>query len=176
MFGLPPPSGAPMAGVSRDGTLRFPDGAPTTNTMNMTRTIKSVALAIAGVIMLPSCVANGNSTSLSNADNYKVKATQHGKASWYSVGTNGGTRTASGKRLSNQAATAAHKTLPMGTKVRVTNQDNGKSEVVTITDRGPYVRGRIIDLTIGCAERLGFRSRGVVPVKVEVLGHLDTEN
>jgi rare lipoprotein A len=60
----------------------------------------------------------------------------------------------------------------MGTKVRVTNQTNGKSEVVTITDRGPYTRGRIIDLTIGCAERLGFRQRGVVPVKVEVLGHV----
>jgi len=63
----------------------------------------------------------------------------------------------------------------MGTKVRVTNQANGKSEIVTINDRGPFVRGRIIDLTIGSAERLGFRSRGVAPVKVEVLKHVDSD-
>jgi rare lipoprotein A len=103
-----------------------------------------------------------------------VKSVQHGKASWYSVRTNRGTKTASGQRLSNEGATAAHKTLPMGTKVRVTNQNNGKSEIVTINDRGPYIRGRIIDLTIGSAERLGFRSNGVAPVKVEVLGHVNT--
>ena len=94
---------------------------------------------------------------------------QHGKASWYSIKTNYGTRTASGEPLANTASTAAHKTLPMGTMVRVTNVANGKSEVVRITDRGPYTKGRIIDVTVGCAERLGFYSRGVVPVKVEVL-------
>lgn len=144
----------------------------------MTRNLKSVALAIAGVIALPSCATTGNarSKSPSSAEGLAVKSVQHGKASWYSVGTNSGTRTASGERLSNNAATAAHKTLPMGTMVRVTNQNNGKSEIVRITDRGPYVRGRIIDLTIGCAERLGFRSNGVAPVKVEVLGHLDTRD
>jgi rare lipoprotein A len=57
----------------------------------------------------------------------------------------------------------------MGSTVRVTNMANGKAEVVTITDRGPYIRGRIIDVTVGVAERLGFSARGVVPVKVEVL-------
>jgi rare lipoprotein A len=105
-----------------------------------------------------------------------VKSVQHGKASWYSIATNRGTRTASGTRLCNQGATAAHKTLPMGTKVRVTNENNGKSEIVTIIDRGPYIRGRIIDLTIGSAERLGFRSRGIAPVKVEVLGHSENKS
>jgi rare lipoprotein A len=64
----------------------------------------------------------------------------------------------------------------MGTKVRVTNQANGKSEIVTINDRGPFIRGRVIDVTIGTAERLGFRTRGVVPVKVEVLGHVNTDD
>ena len=83
------------------------------------------------------------------------------------------TRTASGQRLTNDAYTAAHKTLPMGTKVRVTNENNGRSEIVTINDRGPYIRGRIIDLTIGSAERLGFRRNGIAPVKVEVLGHVN---
>lgn len=143
--------------------------------MNMTRKFKSVALAIAGVILLPSCATTGNATSKNKTGdaNLAVTKVQHGKASWYSIATNRGTRTASGQRLCNNGATAAHKTLPMGTKVRVTNQSNGKSEIVTINDRGPYIRGRIIDVTIGTAERLGFRSRGVAPVKVEVLRHLD---
>src|SRR5690606_37488519 len=101
---------------------------------------------------------------------YAVKKTEHGKASWYSIRTNYGTKTASGQRLSNNAATAAHKTLPMGTKVRVINEDNGKSEVLTINDRGPYIKGRIIDVTVGAAERLGFMNRGITRVKVEVLG------
>ena len=146
--------------------------------MNMTRNIKSVALAIAGVILIPSCATTGNANTKHQTKSdpqYAVQSVQHGKASWYSVGTNSGTRTASGQRLSNHAATAAHKTLPMGTKVRVTNQANGKSEVVTITDRGPYVRGRIIDVTIGIAERLGFVKRGVAVVRVEVLGKIKTD-
>ena len=148
--------------------------------MNPTRKIKSVALALAGVILLASCATTGNAKSradkTSGEPEYAVRAVEHGKASWYSIRTNYGTKTASGERLCNDARTAAHKTLPMGTKVRVTNQANGKSEIVTINDRGPYIRGRIIDLTIGSAERLGFRQRGVVPVKVEVLGHVDTGN
>ena len=149
------------------------------NTMNMTRNLKSVALAIAGVILVSSCSATGNANSnprnIATAPKYAVQATQHGKASWYSVKTNYGTHTASGERLSNVAATAAHKTLPLGTKVRVTNESNGKSEVLTITDRGPYVRGRIIDVTVGAAERLGFVHNGIAPVRVEVLGKITTE-
>ena len=148
--------------------------------MNLTRNLKSVALAIAGVIILPSCANTGNATSKlqtkSGSPQYAVKATEHGKASWYSIRTNRGTKTASGQRLCDVSPTAAHKTLPMGTKVRVTNQANGKSEIVTINDRGPFIRGRIIDVTVGTAERLGFRQRGVVPVKVEVLGRVDTQN
>jgi rare lipoprotein A len=94
----------------------------------------------------------------------------HGKASWYGVACNGGTRTASGQRLDDWAMTAAHKRLPMGTKVRVTNLENGKSAVVTINDRGPYIEGRIIDVTKGVASKLGFLNRGVVSVQIEVLG------
>jgi rare lipoprotein A len=143
------------------------------NTMNMTRNLKSVALAIAGVTLIPSCASTGNADPKPAADpiasQYVVKSTQSGKASWYCIKTNRGTRTASGQKLCNHAQTAAHKTLPMGTKVRVINETNGKSEVVTITDRGPYTKGRIIDVTIGTAERLGFVQRGVVPVRVEVL-------
>ena len=135
-----------------------------------------MALAITGVIIIPSCANTGNANSkpqpVPNNPQLAVKSTQTGKASWYSIKTNYGTRTASGKSLTNDGATAAHKTLPMGTKVRVTNQSNGKFEVLTITDRGPYIRGRIIDVTIGAAERLGFVKRGVVAVRVEVLGKI----
>lgn len=108
----------------------------------------------------------------SNSDKihgYRITSVERGKASWYSVRTNGGTHTASGKRLDDQSATAAHRTLKMGTKVMVTNEINGRSEIVTINNRGPHVRGRIIDVTIGVAERLGFRQRGIAPVKVEVI-------
>ena len=139
--------------------------------MNMTRNLKSVALAIAGVLMIPSCANTSSANSKNNAEieSWNVASTQRGKASWYSIRTNRGTRTASGKRLADDAATAAHKTLPLGTKVRVTNESNGQSEVVTITDRGPYIHGRVIDVTIGVAKRIGFASRGIAPVKVEVL-------
>ncbi len=95
--------------------------------------------------------------------------TYNGTASWYSIQTNSGRTTASGRLLSNGAYTAAHKTLPFGSRVRVTSLSNGKSEILRITDRGPYVKGRIIDVTIGSAKRLGFYSRGLTKVKVEVL-------
>lgn len=146
--------------------------------MNLNWNFKSLALAIASILILPGCATSGKPQSkvLTQADEGPVLSVERGKASWYSVGSNSGTRTASGQRLSNEAATAAHKTLPLGTKVRVTNETNGKSEIVTIIDRGPYVVGRIIDLTIGCAERLGFRRSGVAPVQVEVLGHYDTKD
>lgn len=145
--------------------------------MNLTRNFKSLALAIAGLILilLSSCATTGKANS-QLTDQGPVQSVQHGNASWYSIRTNFGTRTASGQRLTNEASTAAHKTLPLGTKVLVTNETNGKSEIVTIIDRGPFVRDRIIDLTIGCAERLGFVHRGVAPVKVEVLGHIKAKD
>lgn len=142
----------------------------------MTRKLYSVCLTIGTIFLITGCSSISNAKTESATALLPVKSVQHGKASWYSIKTNGGTRTASGNKLCNHAPTAAHKTLPMGTKVRVTNQINGKSEIVTITDRGPYIRGRIIDLTIGSAERLGFVKSGVAPVKVEVLGHIKTES
>jgi len=142
----------------------------------MTRNQKSVALAIAGALMLPSCALQATaSNQFAGPTEWKVSSVQTGKASWYGIRCNGGTRTASGERLSNSAATAAHKTLPMGTKVRVTNLTNGKSEVVRINDRGPYTKGRVIDVTEGVAQRLGFHARGIVNVKVEVLKMTDQD-
>lgn len=103
-----------------------------------------------------------------------VTKTLHGEASWYEIKCNGGTHTASGIPLKNHAMTAAHKTLPMGTMVRVTNLDNDKSVVLKITDRGPYIKGRIIDVTKGAAKKLDFIHRGIVNCKVEVLKKPDT--
>jgi rare lipoprotein A len=87
-----------------------------------------------------------------------------GMASIYSVDS--GASTASGERLDPAALTAAHRTLPFGTKVRVTNQNNGRSVVVTINDRGPFVRGRVIDLTPAAARAIGFA--GVAPVTIKI--------
>ena len=77
---------------------------------------------------------------------------------------------ASGGRFNPNAMTAAHKTLPFGTKVRVTNRNNGRSVVVTINDRGPYVGGRIIDLSKAAASAVGMTGSGVAPVSVSVIG------
>jgi len=86
-----------------------------------------------------------------------------GKASYY--GLKG--RTASGSKVGG--FTAAHRTLPFGSKARVTNLKNNHSVVVTINDRGPFTRGRIIDVSRSAADALGFRSAGVASVRVEAL-------
>jgi rare lipoprotein A len=98
---------------------------------------------------------------------YQVTSTQTGMASYY--GTESGSQTASGQRFNPSAMTAAHRTLPFGTHVRVTNRRNGRSVIVTINDRGPFVAGRIIDLSTGAAGVIGMRSAGVAPVSLEVL-------
>jgi len=66
--------------------------------------------------------------------------------------------------------TAVHKTLPFGTKVRVTHRKTGRSVVVTINDRGPYIKGRVIDLSLAAAGKLGIRNAGIAPVSLAVLG------
>ncbi len=78
--------------------------------------------------------------------------------------------TATGERFDKRAMTAAHKTLPFGTRVRVTRADTGRSVIVRINDRGPFKPGRIIDLSEKAAEDLGMTGKGVTPVKLEVLG------
>jgi len=90
------------------------------------------------------------------------EAAQSGIASVYS--TKHGIKTASGMRMTDHALTAAHRTLPFGTKVRVTHSRTGKFVVVTITDRGPFVRGRVIDLTQAAARLLGIS--GLAPVRI----------
>jgi len=95
---------------------------------------------------------------------------QRGLASWYG-GKFHGRLTSNGERYNMYGRTAAHKTLPFDTYVRVTNLQNGRKTIVRINDRGPFVRGRIIDLTLTSAHELGMVDDGVVPVKVEALGY-----
>lgn len=88
-----------------------------------------------------------------------------GKASYYWQPQ----KVACGGRFNPQAFTAAHRTLPCGTKVRVTNKRNGRSVVVTINDRGPFIKGRVIDVSLAAAKVLQMTKAGVVPVTVERL-------
>jgi rare lipoprotein A len=89
-----------------------------------------------------------------------------GIASYYSQGT----RTASGARFNPGGLTAAHRSLPFGTRVRVTNLSNGRSVTVTINDRGPFIKGRVIDLSRGAASIIGMIGSGVARVSYTVVG------
>ncbi len=91
---------------------------------------------------------------------------QQGVASWYGK-SHHGRRTANGETYDMTAMTAAHRTLPFGSVVRVTRLDDGRSVTVRINDRGPYARGRIIDLSAQAAEQIGIAERGIARVKVE---------
>lgn len=99
--------------------------------------------------------------------NAAIAQVQTGKASFYADKFEG-TITSSGEKYRHNKLTAAHKTLPFGTKVRVTNLANDKSVEVVINDRGPYVDGRIIDLSRAAAEALGFENYGLADVKLEI--------
>jgi rare lipoprotein A len=94
-------------------------------------------------------------------------APQRGKASWYGRECRS---TASGERYDPSSMTAAHRTLPFGTMVRVTNLNSKRSTVVRINNRGPFRKGRIIDVSKAAAQELQMMSSGVVPVSVEVIG------
>jgi rare lipoprotein A len=91
-----------------------------------------------------------------------------GLASWYG-GFHHGLLTASGETFDMMQLTAAHRTLPLGTRLRVTNLENGRIVRVRVNDRGPYVDGRILDLSHGAAQALDMVERGVVPVRLDVL-------
>ena len=116
----------------------------------MTKYIVVVAVLVAGLLSTTGAYAGD----------------QCGGASWYSLP---GNRTASGDRMNPSAMTAAHKSLPFGTKVRVVDQRSGKSIQVTINDRGPFIKGRIIDLSKAAATKLGFRDAGHTKVCIELV-------
>lgn len=117
--------------------------------MKKTNQTALVAVTIAAGLMV------GASASSATA-----AAAQCGRASWYSLHS----KTASGERMNPSALTAAHRTLPFGTKLKVTNKSNGRSVVVRINDRGPFIKGRVLDLSRGAANQLGFISSGQTAV------------
>lgn len=94
-----------------------------------------------------------------------------GVASWYGPGFHGN-RSASGEVFNQHSLTAAHRSLPFGTQVRVTNLNNGRAVVVRINDRGPFSHGRVIDLSAGAAQLIGLTQSGVAPVSLEVMGQV----
>lgn len=120
------------------------------------------------------------STSIAKATTYSVRGktyrtlatsegfTQQGKASWYGPGFHG-RKTASGEIYNMNALTAAHKRLPLGTKVEVTNLENGKSVIVRITDRGPFHGDRVIDLSKAAAKQIGVIATGIADVSIRAL-------
>jgi rare lipoprotein A len=95
--------------------------------------------------------------------------TEEGIASWYGKNFHG-RQTASGERYDMNELTAAHKSLPFGTRVRVTNLDNGRQVVVRINDRGPFIKGRIIDLSRAAAQKVDLVNAGTARVRIEVIG------
>ena len=114
-------------------------------------------LAIGSMIV---AMAIGGGISFAQAD-----PVSRGKASFYSHGT----KTANGERYNPGGMTAAHRTLPFGTRVRVTDVKTKRSVVVRVNDRGPFIKGRIIDVSRGAANQLGMVGRGVAQVEVAVL-------
>jgi peptidoglycan lytic transglycosylase len=103
------------------------------------------------------------------ARNVRPGGVEEGEASWYGPGLYGH-RTASGEVLRPGDFTAAHRTLPFGTCLRVVNLDNGRSVQVRVNDRGPFAAGRIVDVSEAAARALGMRGRGVVRVRLEGCG------
>lgn len=128
--------------------------------------MRALAYALTLVIAIAACTHSA--APKRTATGGGRSGVQDGMASWYGGKHHGGP-TASGERFDKNAMTAAHRTLPMNTRVRVTSKKNGRSVVVRINDRGPYGKGRIIDLSEEAARRLDMIEAGVVPVRVEVM-------
>jgi rare lipoprotein A len=131
----------------------------------VTPTRKLVFLAtVASAIVAAGCSLVG----LQGAESLAVGRSAEGKASFYGK-EHAGERTASGERYDPEALTAAHPSLPFGARLKVTNLANGRSVVVRVNDRGPYLRGRTVDLSLAAARALGAIGEGVARVRIERL-------
>ena len=128
------------------------------------RHARNAAAVFMAALIIAGCTVGAAPGSPARAAGYDLT----GKASWYGARYHGRT-TASGTRFDMNAMTAAHRTLPFGTRVRVTNLANRRSVVLTINDRGPYAGGRIIDVSKRAAEILGMVRKGVVRVRVSAV-------
>ncbi|GBE04035.1 RlpA-like protein precursor [bacterium BMS3Abin09] len=128
--------------------------------------MKRLLIIIVGLVFLVSC---GKTHRLPLPDYKYKKGSQYMTASWYGVPFHG-RQTACGERYDMYGLTAAHKTMKFGTKLRVTNPDTNESVVVTITDRGPFIKGRDLDLSYGAAKKIGHLKKGVGRVWIKYLG------
>ncbi|MDH0623352.1 septal ring lytic transglycosylase RlpA family protein [Pseudomonas chengduensis] len=137
-------------------TIRSPDAIREPSLPRITSGLRTFAL-LGALALLGGCSTFGS-----------AGGSETGKASYYGD-RHHGQLTASGERFDQNALTAAHRTLPFGTRVRVTNLNNERSVVLRINDRGPFVRGRVIDVSRAAAVRLDMLRAGVVPVRVETL-------
>jgi len=131
-----------------------------------------IFLAVSGCVFLQDIVKPDTVTAFSiikvESLHKPVTVAFKGMASWYGPGFHG-KKTANGEIFNQYGLTAAHKTLPYNTIVRVTNLLNNRSVVVKINDRGPFVKGRDLDLSKEAARKLGMIKKGVVPVKIEIM-------
>ncbi len=128
-----------------------------------------VLALLVGLLLLASC-ASSPSTRTHAAKAYPLGYKQRGIASWYGPGFHGN-QTANGERYDMHRFTAAHRTLPMGSLVEVTSLTSGQRIKVRINDRGPFVRGRIIDLSYKAAQALGMAVQGTDRVEIRVIGY-----
>jgi rare lipoprotein A len=113
-------------------------------------------------LTLAAVAATADLLSASSASAFQ----QNGMASYYGPELHG-RRTASGERFNQHGMTAAHRTVAFGSRLKVTNLSNGRSVVVRVNDRGPFIRGRIVDVSAGAARQIGMHGRGVARVRVE---------
>lgn len=127
---------------------------------------RPLLLLLLALALTPACASTRPGPALAGEE--RVAFAQEGVASFYGR-EHHGRRTASGAVFDDRRLTAAHRTLPFGTRVRVTNLDNGRHVVVTVTDRGPYRRERVIDVSRRAAKDLGFLREGTARVRVEAI-------
>ena len=127
--------------------------------------LSALAILLVSAAAIPAYAAPSNKEHI---EAHRPAHVQVGKASWYGR-WHAGRLTANGERFNPQAMTCAHRSLPLGSVVRVTNVETGKDVALEVNDRGPYVKGRILDLSEGAARELGVGIKGLMLVRLEVL-------
>ena len=130
--------------------------------------IRHCVLLFVCLLTVGGCANSGNTELTKRPVLSHKHHTEYGKASYY-ANKYQGRKTSSGQRFDQNKPTAAHRTLPFGTKVKVTNLANSKSVVVAVNDRGPFTKGRVIDLSRSAFSAIGNTASGVLKVKVETL-------
>ena len=143
---------------------------PTALGVRLARAQRLAAFVTLSLFVLGNAVP-GDAIASSAKARMKKARRESGFASFYGPEFNH-RRTASGERFDPKRLTAAHRTLPFGTRVRVTNLENGRRVVVRINDRGPFKKGRVLDLSPAAARRLGFTAQGITRVRLDVLSKL----